>query len=71
MKQECPLTRKSRAYVGGVLQVNWTFFITKSKLVERVCRPCGRKIRTATELCNFIEKAVSAKAEEDLNGEAG
>ena len=35
-------------------------------LSERVCRPCGRKIRNAAELYSFIEKAVSiTDVEED------
>lgn len=38
-------------------------------LSERVCRPCGRKIRNAAELYSFVEKALLA--DEDLNGEAG
>ena len=39
-------------------------------LSKRVCRLCGPKIRYAAELYNFIEKAVSAKAQVDLNREA-
>ena len=35
-------------------------------LSKRVCRPCSPKFRNTEELYNFIEKAVSAKAE-DLN----
>ena len=38
-------------------------------LSERVCRPCGRKIRNAAELYSFVEKALLADV--DLNGEAG
>ena len=35
---------------------------------ERVCRYCGRKIRNAAELYNFIEQAVcSTRVNEDLN----
>ena len=35
-------------------------------LSERVCRPCGRKIRNAAELYNFIKEAVSStKAQEE------
>ena len=38
---------------------------------ERVCRPCGRKIRNGAELYSFIEKAVSnTNVEEDLHYEA-
>ena len=38
---------------------------------ERVCRPCGRKIRNAAELYSSIEKAVSnTNVEEDLHQEA-
>ena len=29
------------------------------RLSERVCRPCGRKIRNAAELYSFIEKGLS------------
>ena len=37
-------------------------------LSERVCRPCGRKIRNAAELYSFIEKAVSnTNVEDDLH----
>ena len=42
----------------------------KESLSERVCRHCGRKIRNAAELYRFLEKAVSAEADEDLNREA-
>ena len=80
MEQECPLKiyfclredKKVRSLFwrsGGSIGLNC--FITIPKLIERVCRSCGPKIRNAAELYNFIEKAVSAKAEEDLNREAG
>ena len=40
-------------------------------LSERVCRPCGRKIRNTAELHSFIEKGVSnTNVEEDLHCEA-
>ena len=40
-------------------------------LSERVCRPCGRKIRNAAQLYSFIEKAVSNTiVEVDLHWEA-
>ena len=79
-EQECPLKiyfclredKKVRSLFwrsGGSIGLNC--FITIPKLIERVCRSCGPKIRNAAELYNFIEKAVSAKAEEDLNREAG
>ena len=46
--------------------------LTRSEnLLERVCRPCGLKIRNATKLYCFIEKAVSnSNVEEDLHWEA-
>ena len=40
-------------------------------LWKRVCRHSGPQIENAAELYNFIEKAVSAKAEADLKREAG
>ena len=41
------------------------------QLLERVCRPCGLKIRNAAQLYSFIEKAVSSTIfEEDLHWEA-
>ena len=37
-------------------------------LSERICRPCGHKIRNAAEQYSFIEKAVSNTiVEEDLH----
>ena len=75
-EQECSLkitvafgkTRKWGAYFGGV---SIGFPLTRSQnLSKRVCGPCGPKIRNAAELSNFIEKAVSAKPEEDFNREA-
>ena len=42
--------------------------IRNENLSERVCRPCGRKIRNTAELHSFIEKAVSnTNVEEDLH----
>ena len=44
------------------------FSLTRNEtLSERVCRPCGRKLRNAAELYSFIEKAVSVEADEDAN----
>ena len=40
-------------------------------LWKRVCRLSGPQIENEAELYNFIEKAVSAKAEADLKREAG
>ena len=37
----------------------------KIYLLWVICKPCGHKIRNVAELHNFIEKAVSAKAEEN------
>ena len=47
------------------------FPLTRSQILSKqVCRPCSPKIWNAAELYTFIEKAVSAKPEEDLNWEA-
>ena len=76
-EQECPFKiyfclrkNKSGAYFGEVLQVDWASFVMKPNLLQQVSRPCGPKIWNVAKLSNFIEKAVSAKAEEDLNREA-
>ena len=39
-------------------------------LSERVCRPCGLKIRNAAELYNFIKRSVSSDRPEGENIEA-
>ena len=47
-----------------MLWLDWVFL--KTKLSERVCRPCGHKIRNAAELYSFIEKAVSTEEDKDV-----
>ena len=44
------------------------FKLVRSKnLSDRVCRPCGNKIRNAFELYNFVKKAVSlSQAKEEI-----
>ena len=60
--------QESAGLYGGVLRLDWASFIIKPKLVYR---PCDCKIQNAVQLYNFFEKAVSAKAEEDLTGKQG
>ena len=38
-----------------------------ASLSERVCRPCGRKIRKAAESYNFIKEAVSSTQAKEYN----
>ena len=69
--QECPSGRQESA---ELILAEWCGSIglplsRNQNLHKRVCRPCGPKIRNAAELYNFIENAVSAKAEKDLNRE--
>ena len=67
---------KTRQESAELILAEWCWSIglplsRNQKLSTRVCRPYGPKILNATELCNLIEKTVSAKAEKDLNREAG
>ena len=34
----------------------------RPKLSDRVCKPCGRKIRNASELCSFIQQGINTLA---------
>ena len=40
------------------------FCLQEDKVLWVICKPCWGEIWTVAELHNFIEKAVSAKAEE-------
>ena len=65
-------TRKCRAYFGGVLRVDWASFITKPKLIEMGLQTLWPQNSECSRTMQFFtEKAVSAKAEKDLNREAG
>ena len=41
------------------------FCLQEDKVLWVICKPCWGEIWTVAELHNFIEKAVSAKAEEN------
>ena len=70
------LSLSGRVESAGLILAHFCGFIglrltRNENLSERVCRPCGRKIRNAAELYSFIEKAVSnTNVEDDLHWEA-